>query len=88
MTEFTFNALHQHVDLAEAAMSYDTFTDIAFNPKKSINCQAGSVALYVSLSRRALLHEALKSRDSFLEVVSGAGGIGTKFDDNLQGRLL
>ena len=29
----------------------DGFTDIAFNPKKSLNCQARSAALYVALAR-------------------------------------
>lgn len=81
------NALHQQTDLADAAMSYDAFTDIAFNPEKSVNCQAGSVALYVALRRRSLLEEALKSRESFLGVLSG-GEVSAWVDDDPQGRLL
>ncbi len=82
------NALHLQAELAEAVMDYDTFTDIAFNPAKSVNCQAGSVALYASLRRRNLLQEALKSRDSYLSVISGMNGKGVRSDDGPQGRLL
>lgn len=82
------NALHQQTDLAEAALAYDSFTDIAFNPAKSINCQAGSVALYVALRRRSLLQEAIKSRESFLAMVTGPGGMGARLEDGKQDRLL
>jgi len=33
-------ALSQHPELAAEASSYAGFSDIEFNPKKSINCQA------------------------------------------------
>lgn len=82
------NALNLREELAEAAMAYDTFTDIAFNPAKSINCQAGSVALYVSLRRRNLLQEALKSRDRYLSIISGVDGKGVRGEVGPQGRLL
>jgi hypothetical protein len=59
------NALHQNPGLAEQVTGYSAFTDIEFNPERSINCQAHSVALYVALSRRALLREALSSREAF-----------------------
>ncbi len=82
------NALNQNGDLADAAISYDCFTDIAFNPQKSINCQAGAVALYVSLRRRSLLERGLMSRESFLEAISGSGGLSATANDDPQGRLL
>ncbi len=63
------NALHMHSDLAEQVLCYDAFTDIEFNPKKSINCQAEAAAVYVSLRRRRLLQEALKSKEAFLDMV-------------------
>ena len=50
-------------------LCYDAFTDIEFNPQKSINCQAEAVAIYVSLHRQGLLNEALKGKDEFLEIV-------------------
>jgi hypothetical protein len=62
------NALHRHRDLASAVTGYDIFTDIAFNPSKSINCQANAVALYVALARRGKLKAALSSRDEFLRI--------------------
>lgn len=62
------NALHRHPDLASAILQFDIFTDIAFNPKKSINCQARAVALYVALTRRGELKSALASREAFLRI--------------------
>lgn len=47
-------ALRQHPDLAERLLDYAGFTDIEFNPKRSINCQARSAALYVSLKHREM----------------------------------
>lgn len=42
-------ALAEHPDLAGQLSQYEAFTDIEFNPEKSLNCQARSAALYVSL---------------------------------------
>lgn len=66
------NALHKRPELANAVKGYDIFTDIAFNPEKSINCQAGAVALYVALVRRGGITKALESREAFLRVEDGA----------------
>lgn len=62
-------ALSQHPELAAEATRYTAFSDIEFNPKKSINCQAKSVALFVSLLKGNLLDRALSSKDAFLELV-------------------
>lgn len=51
----------------------DGFTDIEFNPEKSLNCQARSCALFVSLERRGKLDEAMSSFENFAELQSGAG---------------
>ena len=59
-------ALLKNPELAEALVDYDCFTDIEFNPKKSLNCQAYAVALYLSLRRAGVLQEAMTDRDSFL----------------------
>lgn len=45
---------------------FQGLTDIEFNPKKPINCQAYAAALFVSLSKRGILHNAIHSRDNFL----------------------
>ena len=63
------NALDQNKNLAHEILEYDVFTDIEFNPIKSISCQAKSAALYVSLVKANLLVEALKSKDNFLEIL-------------------
>ena len=55
--------------LKEKIVYYDAFTDIAFNPQKSINCQAEAAAVYVSLYRKNLLKAALKSKEDFLKIV-------------------
>ena len=66
------NALHRNRELASAVADFDIFTDIVFNPAKSINCQASSVALYVALVRRGELAAALSSREAFLRVETDA----------------
>ncbi|MEW6281612.1 MAG: hypothetical protein AB1758_23580 [Candidatus Eremiobacterota bacterium] len=42
-------ALRQNPDESEQLRGYRGFTDIAFNPARSLNCQARSAALYVAL---------------------------------------
>lgn len=48
---------------------FAAFSDIEFNPYKSINCQARSVALFRSLKERQLLAESLKSVSKFRAVL-------------------
>jgi len=66
-------ALNQHPELAARVTGYAAFSDIEFNPKKSINCQARSVALFVSLRENGLLEEALSGKDAFLHLPDGSG---------------
>nr|WP_317199835.1 hypothetical protein [uncultured Psychrobacter sp.] len=49
------NALKQNTQLHDEVMQYQAFTDITFNPKKSIHCAAYSLAMFVALSKRELL---------------------------------
>lgn len=60
------NALNKNPELASQLLLYDAFTDIEFNPSKSLNCQARSAAIYVSLYKRGLLENALISKDEFI----------------------
>jgi hypothetical protein len=63
------NALVQSsLNLADY-LAYDTFTDIEFNEKKQVNCQARSLAIMVSLKRKGLLEEALTSPTEFRRLV-------------------
>jgi hypothetical protein len=63
------NALVANPALSEPLLDYEAFTDIEFNPEKSLNCQARSAALYVCLHRKNLLKEALLGKDAFLKVL-------------------
>jgi len=64
------NALHRNQALAEILLRYECFTDIEFNHERSINCQAYSAALYVSLARRNLLEEALSSNEAYKSIIN------------------
>jgi len=46
--------------------AYEWFTDIEFNPKKSINCQARAVAIYKLLQKEDLF-EVMKNQDTWIE---------------------
>jgi hypothetical protein len=56
-------------DIIQELMNYDAFTDIEFNPKKSINCQARTCAILVSLKKIDLLEKALTSKEIFIDIV-------------------
>jgi len=62
------NALMENPQLAGELIQYDGFTDIEFNPDKSMNCQAEAAALYVTLARKNLLEQCSAFED-FLEVI-------------------
>lgn len=49
------NALKQNPQLHEQIMQYQGFTDLEFNPKKSIHSGAYALAMFVALNKRELL---------------------------------
>ena len=61
-------ALVANPELAAAVETFDAFTDIEFNPERSLNCQARSAALYRSLVHAGKLEEALSSQEAFLRL--------------------
>ncbi len=63
------NALLKNQDLADTVIRYDAFTDIEFNPNKSINCQAYSAALFSALSHRGLIQNENLSSEDFAEIL-------------------
>ena len=65
------SALSQHQDAARQVMGFKAFSDIAFNPEKSLNCQARSAAIFVALSSQGLLAQATRDKDAYLAVVGG-----------------
>lgn len=60
------SALVSDSALSSEVQKYEAFTDIEFNPERSFNCQARSVALFCSLSKSGELQDALRSQESFL----------------------
>ena len=64
------NALLENPELAKIVLEYDGFTDIEFNPEKSINCQAKSAALFAALSRLGLT-DKVRDPDEFLALFEG-----------------
>ncbi|MEM5387887.1 hypothetical protein VSR68_30495 [Paraburkholderia phymatum] len=66
------NALAKNRELWDAVTGAGGFTDIVFNPEKSVNCQAFSAALFASLKQAGRLEEALESTDSFLDITRSA----------------
>jgi hypothetical protein len=56
-------------DILEQITKFGGFTDIEFNPKKSINCQARSAALLVALIQSGMLTKAMQSPTHFASIV-------------------
>ena len=65
------NALQQNTQLARDVTDFDCFTDIEFNPERSINCQARSVALFCALFHSDQLATALASPENFQRMYNG-----------------
>ena len=63
-------SLEQKKELFNNLKFYNIFTDIEFNPKKSINCQAYSAALFISLLKRDLLSDSLNDHNAFIKIMS------------------
>ncbi len=61
------NALLENPDLAEALAQYDAFSDVEFNPQKSLNCQAKAAAIFVSLYRLGEL-DVIRSFSTFAAI--------------------
>jgi hypothetical protein len=64
-------ALYEHRDwLQKRILRYAGFTDIEFNPERSLNCQARSCALLVTLLKNRWIDDAVCSPESFLSLLS------------------
>ncbi len=61
--------IYPYRDWAVKLYEYDGFSDIEFNPFRSINCQARSIALFLSLLSCDRLDDAMKSPLAFLRVL-------------------
>jgi hypothetical protein len=64
-------ALYEHRDwLRRHILKYAGFTDVEFNPERSINCQARSCALLVTLLRNDWIDEAVSSPGAFIQLLA------------------
>jgi hypothetical protein len=59
--------LWDHREWATSLYKFAGFTDVEFNPHRSINCQARSAALFLSLMKRGDLEHALQSPGEFVQ---------------------
>ena len=64
-----FKALSEQTECMDKLIAYDAFTDIEFNPKKSLNCQAKALAIATGLIQAGLWDLCLVDRDQFLRIV-------------------
>lgn len=60
-------ALSEHPELGKELMNYNAFTDIVYSPAKSLNCQAFSAAVFVSLCVDGTLDRAIYDPDWLAE---------------------
>lgn len=64
------SALEPHEEFLTRLFVYKGFTDIEFNPEKSLNCQARTCALLVSLIKLGVLKDALRSQSDFIAMIA------------------
>lgn len=62
-------SIYPHREWAVKLYAYGGFSDIEFDPTRSINCQARSVALFLSLMKRGQLDDAMKSSSDFINIL-------------------
>lgn len=63
---------HKKKDLMQQLESFQGFSDIVFNPSKSLNCQARAAALFVSLTKNGLIDgQIINSKDYYFTLLTG-----------------
>ena len=62
----------QKTDFISELEAFQGFSDIVFNPNRSLNCQARAAALFVALSKKELIDEQiLQDKDHYLALITG-----------------
>jgi type I restriction enzyme M protein len=65
----------QHPEVSSVLVEYDLFTDIEFNEKKGLNCQARSCAIYSYMLRTGTVDKYMGSMESFKKIYFGRNEI-------------
>lgn len=65
-------ALWQNPELSSKLLDFKGFSDIAFNPKKSLNCQARSAALFVAFYKTQIIESVVKDKHLYLAYIEDA----------------
>lgn len=65
------SALREHSEYLRRLLRYDAFSDIEFDPERSVNTQARSCALLVCLLKKDLFPKAAHDRNLFLSILGG-----------------
>jgi hypothetical protein len=81
-------AIFPHREFLTRLKKYAGFTDIEFNPEKSVNCQARSCAMFVAMMTKGILETAIKTPSSFIEAVMPDSFAQPHSRDSVQGKLL
>lgn len=63
-------ALSQNPSLSNQLFDFKAFCDIAFNPKKSLNCQARAAALFVSLCHRDEIDRVIEDKNYYIDLIT------------------
>jgi hypothetical protein len=67
-----FKALYPHREWLKRRIEWAGFTDIEFNPERSLNCQARSFAAFISLQKRNQLDTVVSTFQNFKSVMQSA----------------
>jgi hypothetical protein len=67
-----FKALYPHREWIARRVEWAGFTDIEFNPERSLNCQARSFAVFISLMKRGVMEKTMPSFDEFKSQMQAA----------------
>ena len=74
------SALLQSKKNLEDIANYDIFTDIEFNEKKQINCQARACAIYAYMLRLSKVEYYMSSKERFKELYESSNGEQLSFE--------
>ena len=69
-------ALSENEEYMEEVQKYNAFTDVEFNPNKSINCQARAAAMFVGIAKAGLLDQTKDFYD-FCKLITGKANMGS-----------